>query len=391
MQTLAHPAGELIHSIYQCATDPAHWEHVLPQIADYVGAPKCCLFTPFDPVSEGGFCFCHGLPEQYMHMWTEQLHTQNIWAARASEQKLLAQGNVFISDDIVPLEELQASAFYKNFLVKFEVAHNLIGIVHRKQPQQSAPSVICAFYRCLNQGKFTPAEQSRLSQLIPHLSSAISIMVNLLDMKLKVASSLNALEHLSIGALLLGKRGSVTFANHAALRTLEQKDGLQIRRLNGCPSLGQLVADHRECQSALSNAIIGVVSPDVLHPDHYSQAVLIARPSGQQDYVLNLFPLSAGDAFGGGSDAPRAIAFIADGTQPVQLNAASLREVYNLTPAETRLCERMADCLTIEEAAESENISPNTARSHLRSIYDKTGTANRAMLIRMLLSLTQVG
>jgi len=41
--------------------------------------------------------------------------------------------------------------------------------------------------------------------------------------------------------------------------------------------------------------------------------------------------------------------------------------------------------LTLEEAAEESGISKNTARTHLRAIFSKTGVTRQATLVRILL------
>jgi DNA-binding CsgD family transcriptional regulator len=225
--------------------------------------------------------------------------------------------------------------------------------------------------------------------LSPHLSRSLGVMSRLRDLELKVASSLSALDRLSVAVLLFGARGQVTFANHAAHRILEEKDGLCLRHLAGSSSLGEVVAEDGNCHAALNSALLKTLSPDVLHTEHYSRAVGVLRPSGRQEYMVNFSALAARNEFGSGSDAPRAIAFITDSAEPIRLDAELLKKTYGLTPAELRLTDMMTECLTIEEAAQRLGLSGHTVRSQLRSIYMKTNTNNRAKLMRLIMSLSQ--
>ncbi|CAI8692931.1 hypothetical protein EMIT0111MI5_10306 [Burkholderia sp. IT-111MI5] len=57
-------------------------------------------------------------------------------------------------------------------------------------------------------------------------------------------------------------------------------------------------------------------------------------------------------------------------------------------PASRRPPRRRSRCcngLTLEQAAEEPGISKNTARTHLRAIFSKTGATRQATLVRILL------
>lgn len=386
---LAH-LSELIDAIYQGATDPSRWNATLPAIASWAKAPRALLFTPQHHPDKDGFSFNHAVPEQFTQLWATKYHKVDIWAKRATERDLLKEGNIIIGDeDLIPLEELRQTEVYQ-LLSKFDMVHLLSTVVLGMDPQQNIPWGACALYRGEGEGRFTHYERDRLALLSPHLSRALGVMSRLRDLEIKVASSQSALDRLSAAVLLFGARGQVTFANRAARRILEEEDGLRLRHLVGNSSLGEIMAEDSHSQSALTSALLKTLSPDVLHTDHYSRAVTVLRPSGRQEYTLNFSALAAQNEFGSGSDAPRAIAFITDNAEPVRLDGELLKKTYGLTPAELRLTEMMTECLTIEEAAKRLGLSGHTVRSQLRSVYMKTNTNNRAKLMRLIMSLSQI-
>lgn len=382
--------SELIGLIYEGATDPNHWNKTLPAIAEWVGAPRGLLFTPLNSPKDGGFYFNHALPEHVMQLWGTKYQPHDIWAIRAVERNLMFEGNVINGDEIVPFEELITTAFYRDFLSSHDVAHILSGIVFGVGPVQQFPPVVCTLHCGLREGAFSPDQHERLKLLIPHLSRSLGVMMRLKDMELKIASSLSALDRLTAGVLLFDVHGAVSFANRAALRILEEEDGLQLRHLTGSSTLGEVVAEDTRTHAALAKAISGAVSPDIMCTEHFSRAVLVRRPSGREDYTVNFSSLAAQNEFGTGSDAPRAIAFISDNAEPIRLDAELLRRTYGLTPAEIRLTELMAECLTANEAADRLGVSSETIRTHLKNIYGKTNTNSRAKLMRLIMSLAQI-
>ena len=383
--------SELIDNIYQGATNPAHWDGVLPRIAEWVGAERGLLFTALNTPERGGFYFNHAIPEHAMQLWETRYQPHDIWANRVVEHGLFCEGNTIIGDQVVPFEELSRSEFYQGLLSKINIAHVLTGVVFGLENPELNPVVVCALFRSREAGSFISVERDRLAILVPHLSRSLGVMTRLRNVELKAAASLAALDRLMTGVVLFDAHRAVSFANRAAQRVLQEEDGIRLRHLAGNSALGEIIALDRNTQEALSSAISGAVAPDPLHTAHFSRAVTVMRPSGRQAYTLNFSSLAAHNEFGSGSAAPRAIAFITDSAEPVRLDAELMKTSYGLTPAEIRVAEMLAECLTVDETAERMVISRSTVKAHQARIYEKTNTNSRAKLMKLLVSLAQVG
>ncbi len=63
-----------------------------------------------------------------------------------------------------------------------------------------------------------------------------------------------------------------------------------------------------------------------------------------------------------------------------------LDQVYNLTPAESRVVSRLLDNPDVDYAAEALHISISTVRTHLKHIYRKTKTNNQSSLFHKLIT-----
>lgn len=382
--------SELIDTIYQGATEPSRWSAILPAISDWIGGTRGLLFTPLDPPDNGGFYFTHEISAPMAQLWWTKYSPQDIWAIRSAERGLLHESNIVIGDEVVPFEELSRTEIYRDFFSKHDIAHLMSGIVFGLSTPQTTPYVVCTLVRGLQRGSFTPSDRERLAILIPHLSRSLGVMTRLRDAELKAAASLTALDRLNNGVLLFNAHGLVAFANRAARNILEAEDGLRLKHRCGDSSLGEIVAENSSSQNSLACAIRSAVSPDILQAAHFSRAAAISRPSGRQDYTLNFSSLAAHNEFGSGNDAPRAIAFITDSAEPIRLDSDLLKKTYGLTPAEIRLAGMLTECQTVEETAERLGVSKHTARTQLQSVYMKTNTNNRAKLMRLLLSLSQL-
>lgn len=75
-------------------------------------------------------------------------------------------------------------------------------------------------------------------------------------------------------------------------------------------------------------------------------------------------------------------------TQPHQEREASpelLARMYDLTPAAASVAALLIGGLTTEEIADALGIEVTTVRSHLRQLFDRTGTSRQAELVQRLL------
>ena len=61
-----------------------------------------------------------------------------------------------------------------------------------------------------------------------------------------------------------------------------------------------------------------------------------------------------------------------------------LRDEHNLTPTETRVALHLADGGTVASCAEAMGVAESTVRSHLKSVFAKTGVTRQAQLATLL-------
>jgi len=65
--------------------------------------------------------------------------------------------------------------------------------------------------------------------------------------------------------------------------------------------------------------------------------------------------------------------------------AETLRRLFGLTPAVSKLAAALAAGRTIADHAEEARITQGTARWHMKELFARTGTSRQAELVRLLL------
>jgi DNA-binding CsgD family transcriptional regulator len=176
------------------------------------------------------------------------------------------------------------------------------------------------------------------------------------------------------------------FVNHAARRLLAQEDGLRLRQLPTGKS--QLAAQSVEAQRALDAALDLCLDPAALEVPHFSRVIEVPRPSAASALVLNVSALPARNEFGSGPEQARAIAFLTNPAEPLGIDEGALRQLYGLTSAECQVVARICQGQPIGAIALSCEVSENTVKSQLGSVFKKTGTHRQVELVRLAISLS---
>lgn len=89
--------------------------------------------------------------------------------------------------------------------------------------------------------------------------------------------------------------------------------------------------------------------------------------------------------------SPAIAVFLADESMRPASRTELLKMLFELTPAEAHLAERLAGGSSLTEAADSLGIAVGTARTQLKSVFSKTDTSRQAELVRLLLLMPPLG
>jgi DNA-binding CsgD family transcriptional regulator/PAS domain-containing protein len=217
-----------------------------------------------------------------------------------------------------------------------------------------------------------------LRLLSPHLRRA-AIIGKVLELKSIEAASFGAtLDALPQSILLLDADAHVVHANLAAEALFKSNDGLSL--VNGRLALRDAVAN---------KALTAAVSRSASEVDLGQQGIGVpARGQSGAGAVLHVLPLRHGALRNHVSLRAVAALFITSAQPSSRLPAEALSLLYDLTPAEARVCELIAEGLAPSDIARRIGVAPSTARSHLMRVFEKTGTNRQSNLVRLVASLS---
>ncbi len=301
----------------------------------------------------------------------------------------LPVGEAMIDTDLVPDDVLLDSIFFRQFLVHHDIRHLCTCMVFDGR-SDGIPMTGCSIYGSPKAASFGERNRQLHRLTLNHLSRSLGTMLRLRDAELRLASTLAALDRLDGGIVLLGWRGEVLFANRAAMRILESGDGISLRRgaLHG-DGIGWLQPSSLENVERLRHEIAATIDADPTRVRHFSQGLMLPRPSGRRGLVLRLAPLSERCALAHADQQAHAIAFLTDPDRDIVLDEALMGRLYRITPAEARLAQELLVGEALPEIAHRLGRSHATLKTQLQSLFAKTRTHRQADLVKLLMSLAK--
>jgi DNA-binding CsgD family transcriptional regulator len=110
----------------------------------------------------------------------------------------------------------------------------------------------------------------------------------------------------------------------------------------------------------------------------------VSRPSQRRAFCIVVKPLNGAARASGGSH-PEVAVFVIDPDRRRKADFGVLQNLYGFTPAEARIAGELMQGESVEEAASDLDVSLNTARTHVRHLFEKTDTHSHRELVRLLL------
>jgi DNA-binding CsgD family transcriptional regulator/PAS domain-containing protein len=360
---------DLVSAIYDAALDASLWPGVLDVIGDAIGGPQV-MFGIFDPAT--------GLSNMLApRIDPDEIRDLVAWAPRNPLLPLgigQAPGKIFTCGDFLALETFTATDFYNewwrpNGFDTEPLTTNLLA--------HGDATGILTSYRPLDRPPFDDGQKRMFTAFAKHLVRAAAMQRRLYHLTFANESALAGLDQLQQGFVLVDAEARPLFLNRRAQTLLAKGDALRLEAR-------ALSAMHADDGRALRALIASCTSAG--HLTAGGEIRLRRAASG--------LPLEVLVAPAGPSNADTmpwmvgrraaAMILITDPQGEIRGRIDVLRERFGLTPAEAAFALEIAKGDGRKASAERLGITVGTARSHLSSIFDKTGARRQAELVRLL-------
>ncbi len=295
----------------------------------------------------------------------------NPWVASAWQLPLR---RAVTTDAIGGQARLRESRLWTEAYERAGVDHSL-GVILERQPDRL---VACLIHRAGDD--FTSDEQRWFDAVAPHLARAWRVRSAVEGWKSLAAEMAAVLDQLERGVVITGETGAVRYANRAAERMLSAGDGIDA---TGGHLRGVRPSDTQALTSMIERATRTSIGRDGKAVD----ALALPRSDDRPALAVVAEPLapSHGERLGQ-SGRKGAILFISDSAASSGPPPERLQLVYSLTAAEAQLAARLTQGVKLAAAAAAIGITANTAKTHLKAIYEKIGVNKQTDFIRRVIA-----
>lgn len=362
----ADPDSLIIERLYEGALDGDVWRAALLSITRAVGGTGTLLLT-YD-VDSGALLRDEtvGIDPGNIACYREHWAPQDIRVPAGANHPLFMP---VTEEMILPRHAWERSTIFNEALRYLDISYMIGAWLQRSGNHLTSISI----QGTADRGPFDSDALDRVRPLIPHVRRALSIRERFERQELQASALRSAFDHAACGVMVLDDRGHVLCASDSVIRDLMSTGSIKRRLCSSCELVGPLARRIRELEAASrsNGARVGGVV-ELPRPKRRPLSVALA-PLPQ----TNSFWLSA---------PPRWVALVTDPDRTMQASIPVIMQHLHISEREAEITAALCAGDTLAQVAIRFGISPHTARSHLKSVYLKTGIHSKTELVRRVVS-----
>ena len=363
----AHEYSALLSAIYDAALDPAVWPEAIR---------KSCSFLACGAGALGSIDMLH-LDSNVVMAWGFEPTYLAALSDAAKTNGLLRQslryriGDVVSMADAVNPEEYYQSESYRSWAKP----QGIVDAMQVMLDRSATSSIVIAFSRFQRHGPVDETARHRLKLLAPHFRRAFLIGKTIDLKRIEAENFAKTIDALTAGVFLVDETMHLIHAN-ASGRALLAPGFLGVRN-------GALRAADRKIDRALAQTVEAAAHAEAALPSRRTP-ITLTRAEGAR-FTAYVLPLGAGARWKAAAKFSAAAAiFIRSAKVNFPEPVATVSALHGLTPGETRVLFVILEIQGVAAASTMLGISEATVKTHLRSIYRKTGTSSQTDLVKLV-------
>lgn len=366
--------SRLISLVYEAPFLPSGWRDFTSAAAKLMQA-RLAMIHHMDHVDHAkSFHVAGGIDESFSQAFKPRWHDggDDVYLQAMRDQPA---GMVRLSSEIVAPEVAHQSAIHHELAAPWGLEYFLFASLGSHDGVTS----VLSLGRCIDDGPFTAADIDLLAAaLLPHLCRSISVHTSIISIRQNNALLAAMIDMSPCGIVAFDASGKPILVNENAAAIFARDNGLALRN-------GKIRATDSPAQALLDAALTGAIAVGQNQSTALPAPVRVMRQGESRPYKVVFLPLSQRtESF----DLPRRAACVAmihdqpNGELPDASTA--LTRTYGLSRAEARVCQALLSGKSAQEAAVALHISPNTIKTHLARIFNKTGVHSQTALLQLL-------
>lgn len=366
---------DVLDLVYDTALDPSLWIPLMERLADMSGGAGGWLSQlstedgsgcgPDDPMSRVDPAW----PGRYNAHYARRNPLHRVGDAAEFTRRWTP--SVLTDEDLLAKDELVRTEFYNDFWRPQDIHAALMVRLATRGVQ----AITLNISRPRSRGEFSRRDIEVIRRYQPHLIRAYHLGRRVAATRQLAGDVASLLDRSAHGLFVLADDGRVLLVNRAGAALTAEPGGL---RISGGRLGAAGASDARRLQALIGAA--GTTDGE----RRSGGSMALATPSRRLPLSVTVAPISA-ERLGAFRSGPSVLVCVTDLEAGVSLPEQTLRDLFGLTRAETRLALALFEGLTPGEAAARFGLSPHTIRVQLRQVFVKTGTGRQAELARLMM------
>lgn len=363
---IAPPLNVLIHSIYQGVLEEAPWTSFLNRLNTLLDADLAIVMIVPGHQQGNKVLF-----NQVTNPLSSSTALSDSWIAQDPFQQ--------IADD-TPLRLTQLGPLqrrvHNHWADEPDNPHSIHHLLALNVSTGSRSELLLKLRigRTGHKPDFSEQHTTLLVDMVEHLKLALRLFDQNAIQRIERNAFADAINQFMLGTLILDRSGTIVASNRVARDSIEQYPTLSIQK-------GSLVIGDTKANRQLYQALSDIEQNDC-SDDAIGKTITIPLANGLT-LGLMIRPIRPEDALAYPVHA-HAVVFISNSQGVKKISAATLKELFGLTDSEAKVAAYLANGNTLNEAAECLSVSINTAKTHARNIYEKTGVNKQTKFIQLV-------
>ena len=371
--------ARILASVYDAMLDDAQWPATAALINEACGLTSTALVVGEGPQDDIRVLSVglYSRGQRLTDVEREDLEVYHPIDERVPRLRQLPDSRFVHVTDLYTAEELKTSPTYNELLrrVKHQDSLNV-----RLDGLDGSRMTWCLGDPVASEG-WGSSQIALVTGLLPHIRQFVRVRQTLVGAEARATTETALLDNPRIGVLHLDRRGTIMAVNDCARRILRRGDGLLDRdgMLRARASADQVLLE-RLVGDALPAA--GAVA--------VSGSMMLRRSSVLPPFVVHVKPVGIPQP-DYGTRHVAALVLIVEPGRPPRINPDLVATTLELTPAETQVAVWLAEGKSVRDMADATGHTRAAIYWHLQQIYQKHSISRQADLVRLMLSLVELG
>ena len=375
IMALARPLGELqpaleplLYRIHASSDVNGAWTDVLALLRERLDARLATLSRHHFALGQGAIV-CESPENPGFRTDYPQYASRNPWFLSSEE---FTPGRVMTGDELLSNKDLVKTDFYRGLLKPHGLFHCLSGVAVRRGQLVYYVSV----HRGQDEAAYGEREKSDLRAVLAHLSLALENRWRLSESVDLTKVLMGVVDRHPHPLLLVDADGRIVHCNRSAL-------ALSLPRAGICVEGGHLAAVKSIDRAALREAIRHVAKAAATDAAEATRAVTLSVPGARHPAVVSVH--AAGRVFQAETGDIGELVLVTARNPDFEhdLHTCSFVKQFGLSPAQARVGVMIISGHSLADTARKLHVSDNTARSHLKQVFQKTNTHGQMELVHL--------